>query len=65
MQRNWWMISMLAVLVLFGTVGEVQGQSFTQWAVTAAASSEYGNWDLSAQQMLGQPNAYPNYGDNR
>ena len=65
MQRNWWMISLLAVLVLFGTVGEVQGQSFTQWAVTAAASSEYGNWDWSAQQMLGQPNVYPNYGDNR
>lgn len=58
------MISLVAVLVLFGTVYEVHGQSFTQWATTTSASSEYGSGTWSAQQLLGQPNVYPNYGDN-
>lgn len=64
MRRNWWVISLLAAFVLFGTVCEVHGQSFTQWAITATASSEYGSGDWSAQQALGEPNVYPNYGDN-
>jgi len=45
MKRNWWMILLLAVVVLLGTVGEAQGQSFSQWAITASASSEYGSGD--------------------
>lgn len=64
MRRNWFIIPLLAVLVLFGTACEVQGQSFTQWAITASASSEYGSGDWSAKQMLGQPDFYPNYGDS-
>ncbi|NMA75602.1 MAG: hypothetical protein GX963_15940, partial [Bacteroidales bacterium] len=64
MKRNWWMISLLAVSVLFGTVCEVQGQSFAQWAITATASSQYGSGDWSAKQIVGEPNVYPNYGDN-
>ena len=64
MQRNWWMISLLAVFILFGAVCEAQGQSFAQWAVTASASSEYGSNAWSAKQTLGQPDYYPNYGDN-
>ncbi|NLL49423.1 MAG: hypothetical protein GX249_12695 [Firmicutes bacterium] len=64
MRRNWWMFSLLTVLVLFANVCEAQGQSFTQWAVTASASSEYGSGSWSAQQLVGQPNVYPYYGDN-
>lgn len=58
------MISLLVVLVLLGTVSEAQGQSSTQWAITATASSEFGDGDWSAKQMLGQPDFYPNYGDD-
>jgi hypothetical protein len=64
MHKNSLMIALLAVLIVFGTVCEVQGQSFTQWAITATASSEYGGGDWSAKQMLGQPDFYPNYGDD-
>ncbi|MGI6037567.1 MAG: hypothetical protein ACOYD6_04995, partial [Limnochordia bacterium] len=32
--------------------------------ITASASSEYGNGDWSAKQMLGQPDFFPSYGDN-
>ncbi len=64
MRRNWFAILLFAVLILFGTVYEVQGQSFTQWAMTASASSEYGSGDWSAKQMLGRPDFYPNYGDS-
>ncbi|HBN97590.1 MAG TPA: hypothetical protein DDZ66_14985 [Firmicutes bacterium] len=64
MQRNWFLIAVLGVLFLFGTVSEVHGQSFKQWAITASASSEYGSGDWSAQQSLGEPNFYPNYGDS-
>ncbi|MGI6652266.1 MAG: hypothetical protein ACOX4Y_11000 [Limnochordia bacterium] len=64
MKRNRWMILLLAVVVLLGTVGEAQGQSFSQWAITASASSEYGSGDWSAKQMLGQPDVYPGYGDD-
>ncbi len=64
MRKNWWMILLLSVLALFGTAYEVHGQSFTQWAITASASSEYGSINWSAQQLLGQPNVYPNYGDS-
>ena len=53
MHKNSLMIALLAVLIVFGTVCEVQGQSFTQWAITATASSEYGGGDWSAKQMLG------------
>lgn len=63
MTRNWWMISLLAVLVLLATIGKAQCQSFTQWAISVTASSEYGSGDWSAQQMLGEPDVYPNYGD--
>jgi len=65
MRKKWWIILLLAGFVLFGTVCEVQGQSCTQWAVTASASSEYGSGDWSAKQMLGEPDFYPNYGDDR
>ncbi len=65
MGRNWFMIPLLAVLLLFGTVSEVHGQSFKQWAITASASSEYGSGDWSAKQLVGQPNVHPNYGDSR
>ncbi len=65
MRRNWFAILLFAVLILFGTVYEVQGgRSFTQWAMTASASSEYGSGDWSAKQMLGRPDFYPNYGDS-
>lgn len=64
MRRNWFIISGFMLLLLFGTVYEVQGQSFTQWAITASASSEYGSGDWSAKQMLGRPDFYPNYGDS-
>ncbi len=64
MQRNWFIISGFILLLLFGTVSEVRGQSFTQWAITASASSEYGSTDWSAQQALGKPDVYPNYVDS-
>ena len=64
MKRNCWMIALLAVVVLLGTVCDVQGQSITQWAIAASASSEYGSGDWSAKQILGQPDVYPGYGDN-
>ena len=57
----------LAAMLLLAGVTEVNGQSFTQWAVTASASSQYGSedGDWSAKQLVGQPDVYPKYGDDR
>lgn len=64
MRRNWWILSLLVVLFVLGNANEVQGQSVTQWAIDASASSEYGSDPWSAKQMVGQPNVYPAYGDS-
>lgn len=64
MRRCWWTFTLIVVLALLGTTGEARGQSFTQWAITVTASSEYGGGDWAAKQMLGKPDFYPNYGDD-
>ena len=64
MRRCWWTFTLIVVLALLGTTGEARGQSFTQWAITVTASSEYGGGDWAAKQMLGEPDFYPNYGDD-
>ena len=64
MRRNWLIVVVLGVLLLFGTVSDVYAHSFKQWAITASASSEYGRSDWSAQQLLGEPDVYPAYGDS-
>lgn len=64
MGRNLGKILFLTALFLLGAVCAAQGQSLTQWAITASASSEYGSGDWSAKQMLGEPDFYPDYGDS-
>lgn len=63
MRKKWLMISILAIVLLFGGVSDAYAQSFKQWPIRASASSSYGTQYWSAQQLIGEPNVYPNYGD--
>ena len=42
---------------------EEKGELLRQWAVSATASSEYGNQDFSASQATGQPDTTEECGD--
>lgn len=53
----------LALLLVLSASRGINAASFTQWAIDAKASSQYGSNSWSALQMTGAPNTYPQHGD--
>lgn len=56
------LMGLALLLVLSASMG-INAASFTQWAIDAKASSQYGSNRWSALQMTGAPNTYPQHGD--